>query len=70
MPVDVLLLLLSLLLLTSEDTQVDPINLVVTLVLVSLGIFILNYQKAQKEPECAAASTETDASEQTTIEKE
>ena len=43
--------LLSLLLLTSEDSQVGPINLIITLVLVSLGIFILNYQKTKKEPE-------------------
>ena len=37
------------LVLTGEDAKVDPINLVITLVLVSLGIFILNYQKASKD---------------------
>lgn len=31
-----------------EDSNVDPINLVVTLVLICTGIFILNYQKTQK----------------------
>lgn len=31
-----------------EDSNVDPVNLVVTLVLICTGIFILNYQKTQK----------------------
>ena len=41
--------LLSLLLLKSEDSTVDPINLILCLILVSAGIFILNYQGQKKE---------------------
>ena len=41
--------LLSLLLLRSEDSTVDPINLILCLILVSAGIFILNYQGQKKE---------------------
>ena len=40
--------LLSLLLLP-ESSGVEAVNLVVTLLLVSLGIFLLNYQPKQKE---------------------
>ncbi len=32
-----------------EDSNVEPVNLVITLVLICAGIFILNYQKAQKK---------------------
>ena len=39
--------LLSMLMLT-ESSGVEPINLVLTLLLVSTGIFLLNYQKANK----------------------
>ena len=39
--------LLSLLMLT-EQTRVEPINLIITLLLVSAGIFLLNYQKTSK----------------------
>ena len=39
--------LLSMLMLT-ESSGVEPLNLVFTLLLVSTGIFLLNYQKAQK----------------------
>jgi drug/metabolite transporter (DMT)-like permease len=39
--------LLSLLMLT-ESTKVEPLNLIITLLLVSAGIFLLNYQKKNK----------------------
>ena len=39
---------LSMLLLTDEESLVSPLNLVVTLLLVSTGIFILNYRKKEK----------------------
>ena len=43
-------------LMLSEDSGTGPINLVITLVLVSLGIFLLNYQpRAKSEPEAARA---------------
>jgi drug/metabolite transporter (DMT)-like permease len=40
--------LLSLLMLT-ENSTVEPVNLVLCLILVSLGIFTLNYQKQKKD---------------------
>ena len=47
-----------------EDSGTSPINLIITLLLVSLGIFLLNYQKKQAEPrnsEDTAASAEQKA---------
>ncbi|MBO5879518.1 MAG: DMT family transporter [Clostridia bacterium] len=41
--------LLTLILLPSEDSKVRPLNLVITLVLISLGIFLLNYKRSQKQ---------------------
>lgn len=32
----------------SEESNVNPINLILTLILVSLGIFMLNYKKSKK----------------------
>ena len=41
--------LLTILLLPSENSSLAPINLAITLVLVSLGIFLLNYQPKNRE---------------------
>ena len=43
--------LLSLLMLKSENSKVEPINLILCLILVSAGIFILNYQKKESKSE-------------------
>ena len=51
-------------LMLSEDSGTGPINLVITLVLVSLGIFLLNYQpRAKSEPEAARADASPTAKE-------
>lgn len=40
---------LTMLLLPGESSKVNPINLIVTLILVSSGILLLNYRKAEKD---------------------
>ena len=41
--------LLSLLLLKNENSAVEPLNLIICLILVSAGIFVLNYQKKEQK---------------------
>ncbi len=43
--------LLTMLLVPSESSNVNPVNLVIALLLVPLGILLLNYQKSQKRKE-------------------
>lgn len=53
--------LLTMLFLPSENSMVAPWNLVITLVLVSAGIFLLNYDPVKKKAPVAPPDSDTDA---------
>ncbi len=50
---------LSLLMLQGEK-NVNPVNLIITLLLVSLGIFLLNYQPPKKAPDVCSAEPQSE----------
>lgn len=57
--------LLSMLMLRSEESLVSPINLILALLLVSAGILILNYRRTLRSSHTPMAQTDAEASEST-----
>ena len=57
-------------LILEESNKVNPVNLIITLILTSLGIFILNYNRQPKPVLSAAADLQLEAKDETVSESD